>query len=61
MKKFIVSFFAFMLIALTSVGGGLLLAGCDNSSFSESTGGGIYPMEKRKFCNQMGLGFIKFI
>ena len=40
MKKFLISFFSILLIALTSVVGGLLLSGCDNSSYSENTGGG---------------------
>ena len=41
MKKFIISFFSILLIALASVGGGLLLSACDNSSYSETNGGGI--------------------
>ena len=38
MKKFIISFFSILLIALASVGGGLLLSACDNSSYSENAG-----------------------
>ena len=41
MKRFIISFFSILLIALTSVGGGLLLSACDNSSYSENVGGGV--------------------
>ena len=41
MKKFIITFFSILLIALTSVGGGLLLSACDNSSYSENVGGGV--------------------
>ena len=40
MKKFLISFFSILLIALASVGGGLLLSGCNNSSYSETNGGG---------------------
>lgn len=41
MKKFIISFFSILLIALASIGGGLLLSACDNSSYSENVGEGI--------------------
>ena len=40
MKKFLISFFSILLITLTSVVGGLLLSGCNNSSYSETNGGG---------------------
>ena len=40
MKKFLISFFSILLIALASVGGGLLLSGCDNPSYSETNGEG---------------------
>ena len=40
MKKFLISFFSILLIAITSVVGGLLLSGCNNSSYSETNGGG---------------------
>ena len=41
MKKFIITFFSFLLIGLTSIGGGLLLSACDNSSYSENGGGNL--------------------
>ena len=41
MKKFLISLFSILLIAITSVSGGLLLSACDNSSYSETNGGGI--------------------
>ena len=48
MKKFIITFFSILLIGLTSIGGGLLLSGCDNSSYSENTGGGDLTIRKMK-------------
>ena len=47
MKKFIITFFSILLIGLTSIGGGLLLSACDNSSYSEN-GGGILIIQKMK-------------
>ena len=47
MKKFIISFFSILLIALASIGGGLLLSACDNSSYSENAGGGLKNLENQ--------------
>ena len=41
MKKYIISFLSILLIAITSIGGGLLLSACDNSSYSENGGGNL--------------------
>ena len=48
MKKFIITFFSILLIGLTSIGGGLLLSACDNSSYSENTGGGFDDSENEE-------------
>ena len=48
MKKFIITFFSILLIGLTSIGGGLLLSACNNSSYSETNGGGILTIRKIK-------------
>ena len=51
MKKFIITFFSILLIGLTSIGGGLLLSGCDNSSYSENTGGGFDDSQNEENSN----------
>ena len=48
MKKFIITFFSILLIGLTSIGGGLLLSACNNSSYSETNGGGDLTTQKMK-------------
>ena len=48
MKKFIITFFSILLIGLTSIGGGLLLSACNNSSYSETNGGGNFDNSENK-------------
>lgn len=41
MRKYFITFLSILLIAITSIGGGLLLSACDNSSYSENGGGNL--------------------
>ena len=46
MKKFLLSIFVFMLMACTSIGGGILLSACDYST--EQVGGGFDNSENEE-------------